>query len=322
MNNSNKMGRAFEYACIVTLETYLKENSAASLSVLIKKDRYYENCCDCFENLPFNVRGEMQNAANAFIPQLITLEPMLSAESMGVVRLEQLNDENGIAGDTRDIVITRGEGDLWEIVLSIKHNHQAVKHSRLAAHLDFGKQWVNCPVSNTYWEDITPIFDKLHRLRDYGVNWSDIKDKQDSVYLPLLSAFRKELLSLSRCYSNIPRDLVEYLVGKYDFYKVIAFDKLRKTNLFPFNLHGKLNMKAGKIKPQISIQKVPFPTRIISLELKPNSKTTLELYMDNGWQFSFRLHSASTKVETSLKFDIQLIGLPASVIMIECPWRQ
>lgn len=40
------------------------------------------------------------------------------------------------------------------------------------------------------------------------------------------------------------------------------------------------------------------------------------MYLDNGWQFSFRIHNASTKVETSLKFDIQIIGMPASIITI------
>ena len=44
-------------------------------------------------------------------------------------------DENG---DVRDLVITRNNV-CWEIGLSLKHNHFAVKHSRLAKKLDFGK---------------------------------------------------------------------------------------------------------------------------------------------------------------------------------------
>ncbi len=31
---------------------------------------------------------------------------------------------------------------------------------------------------------------------------------------------------------------------------------------------------------------------------------------DQGWQLSFRIHNASTMVEPSLKFDINIIGLP------------
>lgn len=43
-------------------------------------------------------------------------------------------------------------------------------------------------------------------------------------------------------------------------------------------------------------------TRIVSLDFKPNSLNTLELYLDNKRQFTFRIHNASSEVETSLKF--------------------
>jgi len=43
--------------------------------------------------------------------------------------------------------------------------------------------------------------------------------------------------------------------------------------------------------------------------------------MDGGWQFSFRIHNASTKVETSLKFDIQIVGMPTTIISIDCKWN-
>ena len=45
------------------------------------------------------------------------------------------------------------------------------------------------------------------------------------------------------------------------------------------------------------------------------------MYLDGGWQFSFRIHNASTLVETSLKFDIQIIKMPDAIISIECPWK-
>ena len=36
----------------------------------------------------------------------------------------------------------------------------------------------------------------------------------------------------------------------------------------------------------------PPQTRIVSFEYKSDSKNTLELYLDRGWQFSFRIHNA------------------------------
>lgn len=59
-----------------------------------------------------------------------------------------------------------------------------------------------------------------------------------------------------------------------------------------------------------------LPTKIVAFDFRTNSTNTLEMYLDNGWQFSFRIHNASTKAEASLKFDIQIIGMPASIITI------
>lgn len=59
----------------------------------------------------------------------------------------------------------------------------------------------------------------------------------------------------------------------------------------------------------------------MNLEFKPDSNNTLELYLDRGWQFTFRIHNASSKVESSLKFDIQIIGMPTSIVSIDCKWK-
>lgn len=48
---------------------------------------------------------------------------------------------------------------------------------------------------------------------------------------------------------------------------------------------------------------------------------TVELYMDGGWQFTFRIHNAETYVIPSLKFDIQIVGMPTAIITINCLWK-
>lgn len=83
-------------------------------------------------------------------------------------------------------------------------------------------------------------------------------------------------------------------------------------------MHGQLNRASKTIKPQIHIPVACLPTRIVNLEFKPNSTNTVELYMDGGWQFSFRIHNAATNVETSLKFDIQIVGMATTIITINC----
>ena len=117
---------------------------------------------------------------------------------------------------------------------------------------------------------------------------------------------------------NLPKKMVEYLLGEFDFYKIISIDNKKITQFQAFNLHEKLGKSNQKAK--ILVPVVALPTRIVSIDFTPNSNNKVELYLDNGWQFSFRIHNASTMVETSLKFDIQIIGMPANILIIDCPW--
>ena len=119
----------------------------------------------------------------------------------------------------------------------------------------------------------------------------------------------------------VPKKMVEYLLGEFDLYKIISIDSRKITQIQTYNLHGTLNQASRTIKPKIEVPVACLPTRIVSLDFKPESNNTVELYMDGGWQFNFRIHNASTKVETSLKFDIQIIGMPTTIISINCSWK-
>lgn len=120
---------------------------------------------------------------------------------------------------------------------------------------------------------------------------------------------------------DILRLMVEYLLGEFDFYKVIGIDNKKITQIQSYNLRGTLNRQGKKRKRSVELPISTLPTRIVNLEYKPDSKNTLALYLDGGWQFSFRIHNASTKVESSLKFDIQIIGMPTTIISIDCRWK-
>ena len=79
--------------------------------------------------------------------------------------------------------------------------------------------------------------------------------------------------------------------------------------------------------PSIYLQKksevpvVALPTRIVHIDFVPDSNNTVEVYMDGGWQFTFRIHNAATYVEPSLKFDIQMVGMPTAILTINCIWK-
>jgi hypothetical protein len=102
--------------------------------------------------------------------------------------------------------------------------------------------------------------------------------------------------------------LVEYLIGNQDFYKVIKGNN--KVEIQAYNLHGTLNLPFGNIKPKAKIQKLKVPNRLIEIVYQDNSKTTLLVSLSDGWQISFRIHNASSRIESSLKFDVNLVSMP------------
>ena len=73
--------------------------------------------------------------------------------------------------------------------------------------------------------------------------------------------------------------------------------------------------------PSIKVPKMILPTSLLHIGFKPKSKTTILMCFDNGWQFSFRIHNAKDVVEPSLKFDIQIIGMPTDINKkYNCKW--
>lgn len=100
----------------------------------------------------------------------------------------------------------------------------------------------------------------LNIYKEQNKKWSELEDKENDVYVPLLNAFINELKKSYQEHQELPKKLVEYLLGEFDFYKVISVDN--------------------------------------------------------------KIHNASTYVENSLKFDIQIVGMPASIISIESKWNE
>lgn len=316
-NKSNNQGRAYEFSYLITL---LEEISKIR-PVKIEENSSYFAAERAWKTLTDSEKIIYKVSALAGVNTIFNLEPLILDDGDDEIELKIQSDDKGNLGDVRDVLIIR-RGIKWEIGLSVKHNHFAVKHSRLSKNLNFGKKWYGIDCSEQYWKDIKPIFDYLDDEKQNGSKWSDLPNKEDDVYVPLLNAFKSELERQNNLFrKDIPKLMVEYLLGEFDFYKVIGIDNKRITQIQSYNLRGTLNKQGNKRKRSIELPVSTLPTRIVSLEYKPSSKNTLELYLDGGWQFSFRIHNASTKVETSLKFDIQIIGMPTTIVSIDCRWK-
>ncbi|MBZ7992631.1 HaeIII family restriction endonuclease [Campylobacter sp. RM9333] len=307
-NKSNNQGRAYEFAYLINLEYEIGKHR----KVKVIENSSYKAAKKAWDSLNDIEKDMYEISALAGIGKIFELEPLILENSNDEVELSIQSDDKGKDADVRDVLIKRNDIS-WEIGLSIKHNHFAVKHSRLSKKLDFGQKWYGFKCSDNYWNEIKPIFDFLDNSK--GLKWSELHNKDD-VYISLLNAFRNEILQqYALNQGKVAKSMVEYLLGEFDFYKLISIDKKQTTQIQAYNMHGDLGKKS-----QVEVPLVCLPNQIIYLDFKKDSKNTLELYLNNGWQFSFRIHNASTMVESSLKFDVQIIGMPVSVLTINCIW--
>lgn len=306
-------GKAFEYALLTEFYERLKNLT----SVSITKNEPYKTAKGFFDEFRENEQDTFRITASASINFLIDIEPRLSNKISkdDILVLELVSDKAGQTGDVRDVLIIRSLQN-WEIGISAKNNHRAVKHSRLSQRINFGEKWLGVSCSQNYFQEIKPVFDMLTNLRakDKSTKWTSIKNMHQIVYVPVLNAFKKELLRLDKENPNlVAENLVQYLIGNRDFYKVIKGKK--KVEIQAYNLHGTLNLPFEKVKPKAKIPKLKLPTRLIEIVYQENSTTTLLVSLNEGWQISFRIHNASSRIEPSLKFDINLVSSPHTLFV-------
>ncbi len=311
------LGKAFEFACLQSLYDYLIDNQ----NVIINQTNALLVAKKSYENAVVSMRNKMDDAANAATRVILRLEPQLENPLTNIpLYLLIQEDAAGIAGDVRDIVCIRRQNQ-WEIGLSCKHNHSAVKHSRLSPRIDFGELWFGIPCSQEYFDTINPLFNELTSMKNEDILWRNVPNKEQRFYTPLLEAFIRELRRLD--FENpgqIPTRLLNYLLGRNDFYKVITHDRRRCTQIQCFNIYSTLNRNAGTRRPLINVPQLIMPSRFYNIDFKPNSGNTILVACDNGWTISMRIHSARSLVEASLKFDVSLAGVPPALYTTYEPW--
>lgn len=320
-------GKAFEYAVLVSFkDALLKDN----LKVDIVNSPALETARAKYEDSISEPERRIMNlAAHASVKTIRKFEPNLQ-EAEENVMLEIMNDRTGVIGDVSDVVI-RKQSTNWRCGISCKHNHAALKHSRLSSTIDFGLEWMGHPCSENYWKAIRPQFNKYRKMieglpRSQRPTWNTIasttEEKARLVYLPILNAFQEELRRLDQEHEDVPKNLVEYLLGRKDFYKVIARDSEHRTDIQAFNIHDTLSKtyKSITASPRAVPLSNKLPTRILDMTLN-DAGTTLVVTFNEGWALSFRLHNASSKIEPSLKFDIQMIGTPSALTSLSSYWE-
>lgn len=274
--NQSESGKAWEYG--------LARVAADIFSVPLAVNNPRNTAQLAYDYISQTERTKIDNAASEAICFLRAHDNNLN----GTVGVVMQSDMKGRGGDVRDVIVQTTTGR--EVGISAKHRHKAVKHPRLSPTIDFGYQWYGKGCSDKYIHDVAPIWERLEAAKDEGKMWRDIPDKAKTIYAPVIQAFITEI-------STAPADkLLRYMLGQYDFYKVIKDNG--NVLLQSFNLGGSLGW--GK--------KLPIPTRLI--DVNHSRDTTAVLTFDRGWSLSFRLHNAESRVVPTMKFDVNLVGTP------------
>lgn len=318
-------GKAFEFACVLAVYEELSNKQ----DIVVVESAQLATARKLYSGIEERLQDSLDSAARAAVRIIKRLEPRLkNPDGDEPLYLNIQPDAAGIKGDVRDVLCIRKQGK-WEIGFSCKHNHHAVKHSRLSDSIDFGKDWFGIPCSSQYFSEIGLQFSELRKMRDEGKTegkpmlWEEISDKQVRYYQPVLKSFMNELRRIDNNHpGEVPELLIRYLLGRYDFYKIITDDYHRATRVEAINISGTLCNASDKEKPITKIAALKMPTQFYHIGFKKNSNNTIELVCDEGWQISMRIHNASSKVEPSLKFDVNLISVPSSVHAQIEPWDE
>ena len=262
----------------------------------------------CFNKLALAKKNSLRRCAEQSVDYILTQEGVTPDSSISVTLLA---DAAGARGDVRDVVLAVGDR---QIGISCKTNHEAFKHPRLSGTIDFIKEWgLGSGCSAQYWNAVQPIFKELRLIRDASkgaATWSGLGNYQAKFYSPVLQAWKDEVLRIStgpkESAALAAQGLCSYIIGRIDFWKVIA--RPDEVKLYAFNTNKSLATKRTKL-----------PNRILGIDDLDGSQYSLSVRFNEGFQFNFRLHNASSRVEASLKFDVQSTGLPPQVHQHEIP---
>lgn len=302
-------GKALEWAVASRLAISLGGSDVIGADLIVdsKASTYAK---ECFDSLDEDDQIDWLNAASSGVEHIVQREKKHSS-IVSPICIEIASDSAGISGDVRDVIVKGPKNSTLGI--SCKNNHDAFKHPRLSGSIDFVADWKlsESGCSQQYWNQVNPIFERLAAIRkssDNKMKFSDLDDLRTEVMIPIMDAFVGEMMRVASTGDAaeliLCKELTSYVIGNQDFYKLIRDKADKQVRIMAFNFNGTLHGRRPK-----------FATQLLGINYQKESdasgnSVTVVVQLDQGYAFKMRLHTASSRVEPSLKFDIQAVGLP------------
>ncbi len=273
MPRSNDMGRAYEFAlCNQIIDNF------KNVYLTNRTEAEQQRDAEHFNSLSHNTKIEYIQSAKLVCEKWL-IKKIHPAE---LYTLDRLPDRAGVNGDVTDI---RMVSDFDTINISLKHNHDALKHPRLTRI----PNWIGLNSDAKYreihdkiWDDFFVLAKKLNPGATLFRDLIAVDEEfiNNYLYNPFCS-FITEYLSDNSTSIQAVQNMFDFLVGTYDFYKIIDY--------------------RDHIKIQDFIN-IPKPT---SVSIFQTDRSHIAMNFNNGVTLDLRLHTASSRLISSVKFDVR-----------------
>lgn len=276
---SSKHGKALEYILVATIIKLMPKgmtrltNQAADFQKRDKSD---------FQWLEPELRTRFLKQAKQ-IYSWLDIEFGISEHKL---LLHRLSDHEARQGDVADLCISFNDE---QISLSLKNNHHALKHQRPPS----AAQWMGLSKGEekdaTYREEINSIFNNFvtyaKNIKSDATKFNEIKaiegnSIENMLYKPMCDCIASFLKKECANEASV-RNLFTFLVSK-DYYKLIC--KKNDIQIYKF----------------FDIE-IPH-----SVTISRRESNYIDLSFSNGWLIEMRIHTASSSIKLSLKFDTHL----------------
>lgn len=287
-NISDQNGRALEFKIVHDLISILKIDVPESTLLDQKRDEIK------YQQLNGDLQIRFEDSSKKIVQWLIDTFRIDKFNDTQVIRIK---DGDSKKGDVTDIRITYNKQTLN---LSIKHNHNAIKHQRpsaLPTQAGFDKKSQIASKYRIEYQTVLDTFNTLVKKQFPGISlYNEIKFQDenfinDHLYSPMcdiVNDFINKQFQVTNASS-----FFTFLVGSINFYKIVVYnDKVYITKFSEIEMP--INCKAEKL-----------------------GKSYIILKFSNGWNLKMRLHTASSRIQSnSLKFDTQPIEIQVTQLVL------
>ena len=120
---------------------------------------------------------------------------------------------------------------LRELGISCKNNHEAVKHPRITEVPDFAKEWTKgeFSCSEEFLDKMEKVQKVIEEYQEKYSTWSEVEEKKEKVYLPIVEAFVEEIRRLGMASKEAGDEKMP--VNLQNFFLSICLEHVIFTNL-------------------------------------------------------------------------------------------